>query len=377
MLSKLELKNFKCFNNVVLSLRGLTIFSGANGSGKSSAIQALLLLHQAYRENGLNAGSAFPLNGDVISLGSLREVVNATTGGREFEIYVSEDGGAAFRWTFRGGEDREQLTASIFSVSDTSALPRVFEDGEIGEESAFRPILEILHSVCFVPADRVGPQEAYPLADPLGFRSLGKHAELATGYLFWCKDELIYEPLRHPDPTIPPTIQRQVEAYLADLFPGVVLELQRIAGTNLVRVGIRTSSGTDSHRPSNVGFGILYALPILIALLTTKSNSLVIIENPEAHLHPRAQVRIANICTKVAQGGAQILIETHSDHFLNAVRVELRESRIPRTNVQIYYFERGELESVAHQLEVGDGGRITNRPNGFFDEFENQLSKLV
>jgi len=71
------------------------------------------------------------------------------------------------------------------------------------------------------------------------------------------------------------------------------------------------------------GFGLSYTLPVITALLvgTLIPNSLVIIENPEAHLHPRGQTEIARLIALCAQVGTQIIIETHSDHLFDGIRI--------------------------------------------------------
>ena len=84
-------------------------------------------------------------------------------------------------------------------------------------------------------------------------------------------------------------------------------------------------NGGKEYFPQNVGFGITYVLPIIISLLKAEKGDLIIIENPESHLHPGAQVEIAKLCCKAAAQGVQLIIETHSDHFFNAIRVAVKK----------------------------------------------------
>ena len=103
----------------------------------------------------------------------------------------------------------------------------------------------------------------------------------------------------------------------------------------------------------------------------------MIIENPESHLHPSAQVEIANLCCKVARNGVQLIIETHSDHFLNAVRVAVKEKIISNTETQIYFFTTNNKEIHVDNLNLDDFGKVDKWPKGFFDEWDNQLEKLL
>jgi predicted ATPase len=114
-------------------------------------------------------------------------------------------------------------------------------------------------------------------------------------------------------------------------------------------------------------------------LLSAKAGDLVILENPEAHLHPRAQVRIADLCARATVSGVQVLLETHSDHILNGVRVSVHQHRLPAEKVAVHFFSRPQPEGspVWRELHMKAGGRLTERPDGFFDEIERQLSELL
>jgi predicted ATPase len=172
---------------------------------------------------------------------------------------------------------------------------------------------------------------------------------------------------------------RQIEAWLGDLFPGVVLDIQRVPNANLATMGLRNSAATDFHRPQHVGYGMTYALPILASLLVAEPGDIVAIENPEAHLHPRAQVAISNLFVKAAGAGIQVVVETHSDHVLNSIRVAVHQRTLPNGDVAVQFFGR-QVEGrfpPPRELTLDERGRFHERPDGFFDEFERQLSYLL
>lgn len=131
--------------------------------------------------------------------------------------------------------------------------------------------------------------------------------------------------------------------------------------------------------PQNIGFGVTYTLPIIVLLLKAKKGDVIIIENPETHLHPAAQSEIAKLCCKVASEGVQLILETHSDHFLNAVRVAIKEKIISSDSSQIYFFNKDEENNdiIIENIKVNSEGKIEKWPKGFFDEWDLQLEKLL
>jgi predicted ATPase len=391
VLLDLELSTFKCFSSLSLSLRPLTLLAGVNGGGKSTVLQALVLLHQALADTGVSGAKRhdLPLNGSLLTLGSVSDVVDKSRGGRTFSITVSL-GNTRVAWRFQGL--REALAAKLVRTtwSRRDGTPnggRALFPGQLLRTEAGKSIYQMLANARYVPADRLGPSEVYPLLEPDRHRTLGPRAERAVGALFWGSmgDEKVAKELRHPDPKYLARIDRQAGAWLNDLFPGVVLEVQRVTDVqgvptaNLVTLRVRTNDATDFHRPQNVGFGITYALPILVALLSSAPGDLVLLENPEAHLHARAQVRVAELCVRAAQAGIQVIVETHSDHVLNGVRVAVHRGKVSPESIGIHFFDRPSADGSPswRELRLGPGGRLAERPDGFFDEVDRQLSALL
>lgn len=135
----------------------------------------------------------------------------------------------------------------------------------------------------------------------------------------------------------------------------------------------------------NVGFGISYVAPVIVSLLKAKSGDLVIIENPEAHLHPRGQRKMGELIAKAASGGAQIILETHSDHILNGIRLSVKNRTISTNDVRLnYFFQRLDSnlilgERVIHEKcspVILDDGSLSDWPDGFFDEWDKALDEL-
>lgn len=111
-------------------------------------------------------------------------------------------------------------------------------------------------------------------------------------------------------------------------FPGCGLVVQQVPQANAVTLGLRTSEDTDFHRPIHVGFGLTQILPIVVAALSASKGYIILIENPEVHLHPAGQALMGQFLADVAVAGVQVIVETHSDHVLNGIRRLVKENKI-------------------------------------------------
>jgi len=138
---------------------------------------------------------------------------------------------------------------------------------------------------------------------------------------------------------------------------------------------------SNAYRSTNVGFGITYTLPVLVALLSAEPGTILLLENPEAHLHPQGQVRIGELIARAAHGGVQVLLETHSDHVLNGIRLAVHSGKIPPDKVKLHYFRREERNGQAYVEvllpQIDRDGRIDQWPDGFFDQWDKSLEGLL
>jgi predicted ATPase len=385
MLREIRLSSFKCFERVRIPLRDLTLFTGFNGTGKSTTAQALLLIHEAVLNDVDIAGirSTLPLNGATFALGSVRDVVDKLTGGESFQIGITWDD-RSITWDLGSrGSPRDELVALVRSVSwsnsskgsvEETFAARFLPPGLL-DDSVCRGALDAIAGLCYVPADRMGPAETYPLDDPRQHRTFGKRAELAVGNLLWRRDDVVLEGLRHPDRSHAPTFPRQAEAWLAHLFPGIAIDVQPVPNANLVRLALRNNPATDFHRPQHVGFGITYVLPVILALLGGRVGDLILLDSPEAHLHPRAQSLVGTLCARAAQSGVQVLLETHSDHVVNGVRLAVHRGEVAPDKVSCLFFR--EAGETPIELRMDGHGGFDQWPSGFFDESIGALDQLL
>ncbi|MEI7894104.1 MAG: DUF3696 domain-containing protein [Myxococcales bacterium] len=180
----------------------------------------------------------------------------------------------------------------------------------------------------------------------------------------------------------------QVTAWMGEISPGVRLETQAFADLSLARLSFSFVAGGATSRPlrpTSVGFGLSYTLPVVVALLSAPAGSLVLVENPEAHLHPRGQAAMGDLVVRAAAAGVQVIVETHSDHVLNGVRIAVKEGRAGPEHVGFHFFRRAtetrdgdtRLVHVVDSPCIDTDGRIDCWPAGFFDQYDLSLEKLL
>ena len=381
MLRQIELRFFKCFDLLKLPLGPLTLLSGANASGKSSVMQALALLHQTIR--GHEWSRRLMLNGASVRLATASSVVDDVYGRRTCSIAL-QDGEVTYEWDFAGERDEMSM-----------AVERVRVDGS-GEESprTLRNLLPVGHNevpcaaslanrlrrLTYLTAERVGPREQYALEDPQRAPVVGPTGEHAASVLYSGADESVLDSLAVPG--IPPTRLGQVAARMQRFFPGCALTVERVPRTSAVALGFRTSNATDFHAPIHTGFGLTQVFPIVVAALAARREDLLLIENPEVHLHPAGQATMGGFLVEVAAAGVQVVLETHSDHVLNGVRRAVRNGVLAPSDVALHYFrprhdaERGAVAQV-QSPQLDSDGNIDDWPDGFFDQFDKDMNNLA
>lgn len=372
MIRQIELKNFKCFEILKLPLNQLSLLSGTNASGKSSLLQSLVLLNQTIRENEWS--SKLILNGQILTLGTVQDVVNKIHGRREFELAISDDEGK-YCWRFTGDRDEMSMTIEYLSpehiASRTTPNLRKLLPFTANHAYAISSTLELL---TYITAERIGPQDYYSLEDRRAVQTVGTKGEYAVSQLFRLADKDVSNHMIVESASTTKLVH-QVEAWMQRFFPGCGIAVERIERVNALTLGIRTSAETDYHRPVNVGFGLTQILPILVAVLSADRDDLILIENPEVHLHPAGQALMGEFLALAAQAGPQVIIETHSDHILNGVRRTVRKQVLSPQNVVLHFFRSivpGQDQVVSPQLD--QSGNIDFWPDGFFDQYDKDLN---
>jgi predicted ATPase len=378
MITRIDLAFFKCFELLKLPLTELTLLSGANASGKSSLLQALVLLHQTIREHEWS--TRLMLNGNTLRLGTVLDVVDKIHGRHVFTIAIEADG-HEYRWTFSG--DRSEMSMDVVDMEidgkKMDSLPRLKCLLPETCHSEATDMAERLRTMTYITAERIGPREFYPLEDRQIALVVGPAGEHAVSILHSRREDPVQPGLEIKD--TPPTLLRQVEAWMQIFFPGCGLVVEQIPRMNAVTLGLRTSPDTDFHRPVHVGFGVTQVLPIVVAALSADPGNLLLVENPEVHLHPAGQALMGNFLAQVAGAGVQVMLETHSDHILNGIRRAVRAEQLSPSQVTLHFFRpRSEHDPEAAQIispQLDAAGNVDVWPDGFFDQFDKDMNHFA
>ncbi|MBI6136424.1 DUF3696 domain-containing protein [Serratia plymuthica] len=365
MINEIYLKQFKAFSNERIELKNINILSGLNSSGKSSLLQAIALLTQSIEDiDGTSCIKSLFLDGDFINIGTSNDILHDFNIDDEIIIGIKTD--------------VEELTCKALHDINSRIL-RLESPIKIKEKSELR-------NVILIPANRIVPENLYPMSSRQDYQRkyFGKKAEYTIDYL-----------LNNQDATIPihlivdkestSSLLDQTKAWLQIISPGVSIKLNSLSSADSVMLGYEYNSSligsTYQRRPSNVGFGLTYLLPVIVACLSATKDDILLIENPEAHLHPKGQSAIGELLCRVSEGGVQVIVETHSDHVLNGVRVFIKENQklSMHDKTACLFFESSEDHSKLHisKPKIDKDGRLDTWPVGFFDEWDNALDKLI
>ena len=361
MLNSIFIENFKCFKKQTIPLGQLTLFTGFNAAGKSSAIQTLLLGKQLRKDN--NGHVEVPLNGESVKLGTVGDVKCHFTSEHEIKInYSTEHTDLRLKLDAKS-RDKKSLPFAVNFHDDVSE------------------IFTYLDNIIYISATRSGTLDVYPSpeeAQPI-FSDVGELGQYAAWWFDQFNDEPILEEKLHSKETAN-TLRRQFNAWANELFPGAEANTQPVERTPLVRLELRTSKQEQWKRPSNIGYGLTYAFPILVAGLLSQKGQILIVDSPEAHLHPLGQSKIGYFLGMVANSGIQVILETHSDHVLNGVRLAVAKKVISNESVAIHFFTSSEGESESEPSIcsplMNEEGSLDMWPEGFFDQTEKDLAIL-
>ncbi|WP_349673086.1 DUF3696 domain-containing protein [Lacrimispora sp.] len=358
MIGHIKIKNFKCFKYLNINCGKLNVFSGLNGMGKSTTLQALLLMKQSKEQNFIPQNVC--LSGNYVNLGVGKDVLYEDADKEIIEIEI-DDSGMEFSISIKYNEKLDVLPVEFINNQEISFLNGDFE---------------------YLNAERMSPQVTYPKSSFFieTKAQLGINGQFTAHYLSKKQDEKITW-----DSCIKPnlTIKEAVQFWLNEISPNVKLDAMELENTDSAKIGFYYIEKEKSklYRPTNVGFGISYILPVIVALIKARENTTLIIENPEAHLHPKGQRKMGELIARCAASGAQIFVETHSDHVLNGIRIATKNKLISNKHVKLFYFSKEKKDKeIMHTVQtpiLKENGKIDYWPEGFFDEWEKALDEIL
>jgi predicted ATPase len=356
MLKQIKLTHFKCFKEETsFPLSQLNLLTGINGRGKSTLLQSLLLMRQSIEHN--ERTTQILLNGSCVNLGNFNDIRNSNTSTKESII---------FEYDF----SQKKLNTKYYLVENIEDNMSVNIDKMTGSSQNDYFYFSKIH---YISADRFGPQEFYLKSNLTTFPNVGVKGELTANVLDKKKDDLINDNLCLGEDA--KTLITQTEAWLNKIFDGAKVEIPH-SETNILELFLNTSASRDRFKPINVGFGYSYILPIIVSGLIAKAGEILIVENPEAHLHPKAQSRLTQFLAKVSRCGVQVFIESHSEHILNALRIAVLDKVVMPEDLSILYFQQGEQQPVVVQIPVQVNGSIEEWPEDFFDQMDKDFERL-
>lgn len=356
MIRRINIKNLKSLVDIDLELSNLTLLTGLNNSGKSTLIQAIRMYIKSYYNNS-------PL---LEGHGRFYDLLSKTVSKKQ-KIEIKID--------YSCGED-ELIIA---------------EDGIVNAKK----VPELL----YVGADRLGPQLHLPLNTAFDSKlSIGDKGEYVVDFIKRLIDDgfIVNEALEHPA-SKGTAFEYALKGWMSEIAPNVEFEFSINSKADI------GSTEIDNYRPIHVGFGLSYTLPIVAAalgalaelpgsenssldlrgILSSNQNSslrswleskkengiLLIVENPEAHLHPQGQTAMGKLLSLVANNGVQVIVETHSEHVMDGIRIAVKEKIIDCKKVQFNYFVKNlDGHSEIQRPQIDSNGKLSFWPKGFFDQ---------
>jgi len=369
-----EIKNFKCFREFRLPINGLTVLAGANGNGKSSSIQALLLLRNTIeRCSKLNIQKTeyVKIKDEALVSIELNGRFNLNLGNCEY-IIPNKSSNSVVELTF------SDISSSLGVKYDASGDALYMRPIEISGGNC--PSLLFKNEFHYLNAERLGPRIKQEIKY-FDFPNTGYQGEYVAqllgdtnfSYSFKVDDSRKYPKMQSP------RLEQQTNAWLNELMSGVSVSSKYDKSTMSAQITMDNhfASGGTVLAP-NVGFGISYVLPIIVTGLIAQKGSVMIVENPEAHLHPAAQSKIGRFLSMVAESGVNVILETHSDHVLNGIQIACAEKEVRPSIVSINYFSclNDSDQPILDTISVNDKGELSSWPRGFFDQTQIDFAKL-
>lgn len=370
MLNKIDIKNFKSHKASGIELGNLTVLAGQNGVGKSSVIQSLLLLRQTFTKGRLD--KILDLNSPLCFIGKTRDALYQ---------FPDKEENLLIEFSLSSGEDN--YTWKFDASNESSYLKRFNkEERNDGAENLSLFGTNFQYISAARTADYINEDYSVEVLKQISVNQ-GK-GELTAHFLdFYSKSLKVQPSLLHPSEA-DPYLLSQATAWEGEISSGVKLTVKPVGESFEIRYSFNTGSlETDPFTHRNVGFGLSYALPIIVAILSASPGALLLIENPEAHLHPYGQAKLAELMCLAAQCGIQIIVETHSDHVINGILIQCKKFEesgggISPDNLKIFSFERDNdgHKTIATRVSVGPKGKLKDKPNTFFDQLGKDLRNL-
>ena len=341
MIKSIEIKNFKCFDNLRLPLSKLTILAGANAAGKSTVMKALLLAEATAREKGNSVDAS--------------EALGVAVGGPKALISQNRTEVLEGDFLFHIQWDEAEVTFT-YKIDKLVSLKLAYnQSGSIPD-----------NQLVYLNAERMGPRISYPAGIDEEILYNGANAAFLIDRADMQKRK-VPKCLALTKETS--NFSTQVESWMNAILGDISFSITTDYIKAITDIKYGNEVAEEPVLPTMTGFGISYILSIVTAGLWCASlkNVSLLIENPEAHLHPAAQSRMGKFLECLADAGIQIIVETHSEHIIDGARIQAALMK-QTDDIRIYFFAK-EKESIhVEKINVDENGELSEWPNGFFDQ---------
>jgi predicted ATPase len=435
VITALRIRNFKCLADTgKLPMRPVTFLVGPNSSGKTTIIQSLLLLRQTVESRDLK--NPLSINGPYVQLGSYPDLLfmhdkkarlhleiefppslyrglpAGLREGNQFDFYELVNFDVEFgynkktmqvflqRCDFRllpqgydqeisrvpGGKYQVQLRRDPGLFSDPEAKPISVSGVEkfyavrglsltvklpsramqfrrgvafLANQLA-REMEELFRDVFYIGPLREWPRRIY-IATGEAPQDVGLKGELSVDVL-WVQARRKATRER---------LLGKVNHWMREFGLATEVKLKRVGGNNYSVIFQDPNSGLDVNL-ADVGFGASQIFPIVVEGFYARDRAMLLIEQPEIHLHPKAQAKLGDLLLDIASsgGGKTLLVETHSEHVLSRIRRRIAEKTVSPESVAIYYCEPTPNGTRIREIRVNERGQYEGEgiPSDFFEE---------
>lgn len=347
-ITKLNLKNFKSYIDQDFEFKNITLLTGLNGAGKSSIFQSLRMFWHELK-NGHSA---------INQYGELRTLKNTNSKNDSFYLSIYIEDNVEYK-LFHNCKD--QLS------------------GSIGNNNIFKKHVQDIN-FAYISANRLGPTEFQHIRNDnvIINSNVGNNGEFTLDILSKFADATMPDSFED-DVKKQNTLKNHVEKWLQEISPNVKLETELNKRMNVASFTI------NGYTPLNVGFGVSYTLSIIVQLLYSvilfkdhQIKTVLLIENPEAHLHPKGQTKIAEFIASLTSHGVQVIMETHSDYILDGLRLSVKNYKINHADTKLYYLELDkDGNTQVKSPKIGENGYLDEWPDNFFDTALTNKMKLM
>lgn len=434
MIKKIRIKNFKCLRDTGdLEIKPITFFVGPNSSGKSSVMQLLLMLRQTVDSTD-NTAAIVTNDGWVQQMGAYPEFIFGRDTHRNLQIHLefetAKKGAQEFTkkdeqnyfyldviFTYNQKTTQIQLKESnlAFKNSDVKrnivklrgknyvvkisgygkspnklatdkVVPRKFYDYFLSP--TFKDLREKNHHLLIQPISKhifldsfsnqlewefkkffyLGPLRDSPkrfyVFSGQSSQDVGIRGERATDVL-WYSNKKDFGDFKE--------LEKIVQYWFKELCFANKIRLDAIPGEYRYQVTVTDMQTNIETNLADIGFGASQTLPIIVESFCTPSDSLILIEQPEIHLHPRAQTSLGDMFIDAIKNSRRnFIIETHSEHLLARIRRRIAEKKLNKEDVALYYFEPTKNGTKIKRIKLNEKGQFVNFPKGFFEEDINE-----